>query len=95
LVLLGSLCFWLGYVIGGHSHTSAINGQQPDSGALSAGSAAKPSASAPGAFQPQSSASSPCVPSGSDSAASPQTPDNDASQPAAAPAGQSPAASDR
>lgn len=95
LVLLCGLCFWLGYVIGGHSHNSSLN-QQPAAGALPvSGSLSKPSAAAPGAYQPQSSASNSSSSDESDSAAAAQTSDTDAAQPSAAPAGQSAPASDR
>jgi hypothetical protein len=94
LVLLGCLCFGLGYVIGSHRHNSSLNGPQSTAGALSAsGSLSKPSASAPGAYQPQSSASSSQVPS--DDADAAQTSDTDAAEPAAAQDGQPAPASDR
>jgi hypothetical protein len=94
LVLLGCLCFGLGYVIGSHSHNSSLNGPQSTAGALSAsGSLSKPSAAAPGAYQPQSSASSSPVPS--DDADAAQASDTDAAQPAAAQDGQPAPASDR
>ena len=95
LVLLCSLCFWLGYVIGGHGHNSSIN-QQPDASALPASSSAsKPSAAAPGAFQPQSTPSSPSSSDASGPAAGGQTSGADAAQPDAEPADQSAPASDR
>jgi hypothetical protein len=96
LLLLGCLCFGLGYVIGSHSHNSAINGQQSPAGALSvSGSLSKPSAAAPGAFQPQSTASSPAPADEADTTAATQTADTDATQPAAAPVSQPVPASDK
>jgi hypothetical protein len=93
LVLLCGLCFWLGYVIGGHSHNSSINDPQSTAGALSAGSTAKPSAATAGVYQPQSSASSPAPADATDTPADTQAPD--AAQPAAAPAGQPASTSDK
>jgi|WetSurMetagenome_2_1015567.scaffolds.fasta_scaffold14497_4 hypothetical protein len=91
LILLGCLCFGLGYVIGSHSHTASISGSQSVTGALTtSGSLSKPSAAAPGTYQPQSAASSPAPSDEADTAAAAaQTSDSEATPPAEAPAGQS------